>query len=157
MVDWIARLRHRRQQRMINRAAVQVVSEGQGVAARTWPLTPAIKPDKLGEIRVEAQAWLAANIAVAASPYGWSECSVLVALACSDNGQRRLLWKRVLPPFPKAEREQALVQADDQLAALPLAAFPAATQLELYLLDMGAVLRDAFATLDVEALEKKGG
>ena len=83
MVDWIARLRHRRRQRTINQTALQVVSEGQGVAARTWPLPPAITPPKLGAIRAEAHAWLAANIAVAASPYGWSECSVLVALACS--------------------------------------------------------------------------
>src|SRR3712207_5711453 len=157
MVDWIARLRQRRRQRTLHRAALQVVSEGQGVVARTWPLTPALTSDELAAIQRDALAWLVEQIAVAASPYGWSQCSILVGLARSDGTRRTTLWKATLPAFTKAERAAGLAAAQAQLAALPLSAYPTATQLEVYLLDMGAVLRGAFATLDAEAHEKKGG
>jgi hypothetical protein len=110
----------------VDAAAVQVLADGQGVAAWTWPLTPALTADELAAIQREAHTWLVANIAAAASPYGWSDCSVLVALAGYDGRQRSLLWQRTLPPFPKAQRDQALAQADTQRAALPLAAFPMA-------------------------------
>ncbi len=154
MVEWIGRLRHRRRQRMINRAALQVVADGHGVAARTWLLTPAPTSDELAAIQRDALAWLVEQIAVAASPYGWSQCSILVGLARSDGTRRTTLWKATLPAFTKAERAAGLAAAQAQLAALPLNAYPTATQLEVYLLDMGAVLREAFVTLDAQALEK---
>ena len=157
MVHGIAQLWHRRRQRTINRAALQVVAEGQGVAARTWTLPPMLTPAELAAMQDEACAWLAEQIAVAASPYGWSQCAILVGLARSDGPQRTPLWKVTLPAFTKAERAGGLAAAQAQLAALPLSAYPTATQLEVYLRDMGTVLRGAFATLDAEALEKKGG
>ena len=157
MAHWIARWQHRRQQRKVDRAALQVVGQGQGAAARTWPVHPALTTEARAVIQQEALAWLTENSAVAVTPYGWSDCTIFMALARVHARQRTPLWKATLPSFRKTEREPALAQAAAQLASVPFADYPTATQLEVYLLDMGTVLRESFARIADESVEKKGG
>src|SRR3712207_1203801 len=92
MAHWIARWRQRWWQRALIRAAVQVVADGHGLTLRTWLLTAPLTPDGQAALRREVAAWLEAQIAVAASPYGWSQCTIVLNLVQLADRRRSMLW-----------------------------------------------------------------
>src|SRR5437016_3408810 len=115
------------------KAALQVVQQGQGYAVRTWrlpdgPAWPTVAP--------EIRAWLAQQITGTATPYGFSRYYVLIGLVAIDESQtqRTPLWKILLEPFARAETTLGLDIAYEQLRSLPVAYHPSATHVEVYLI-----------------------
>ncbi len=143
MFHWAQRLQHRLRWRKVTTAALTVVQAGEGFAVHTWPISDSEPPELHTQRLNEAVRWLREQLGVAATPYGWSNCSVLLALAQVEQNRRTLLWKAVLPSFPKAEGEQGLAAAEAALVTVPMAMHPTTTQLEVYLMDLGGILKRA--------------
>ena len=143
MLQWTERVQQWLRWRKMDDESTRCGTGGQGVGVRTWPLTLPLAPAAEQVIRAEVGAWLVEQLAGAASPYGWSRCTIIIGLARQDGTVRTPLWKTLLPGWSKAQLEQCTAAVDAQLAALPLADHPTATQLEVYLMDMGTILREA--------------
>jgi len=143
MWQWTERVQQWFRWRHMDQKALAVVQRGQGVGVRTWPLTIPLAPAAQQAIRAEVRMWLTEQLAAAASPYGWSRCTIIIGLARKDGTVRTPLWKTLLPGWSKEQMEPCRAAVDEQLAALPLVDHPTATQLEVYLMDMGTILREA--------------
>ncbi len=148
MIEWVQRARYRWRWRKVAPAAVAVVQQGSGFVARTWPVPLTAASEGWAELLPDVLPWLTGQTAQLATPYGWSQASIMLALVHRPVAKRTLLWKAKLPLFERSEREKALTSAGTQLSAVPFADYPTATHLEVYLLDMGRILRHAFESIE---------
>ena len=116
-----------------------------------------MEDDELARITTEALAWLNDQVAYVATPYGWSQCRVLLALVDGRAAQRSLLWRDKVPAFSVPEREDGLERVRERLALVPWSSHATATTLEVYLLDVGRILRIAVPDPTPELSRANGG
>ena len=143
--QWFDRVGRWWRWRGMNRKMLGVIEGGQGVGAKVWPILQPLERGSLEQIRQEARDFLDAMVSASATPYGYNRCSVFFGLAEQHGDQRTPLWKTTLPSFSKDEREQSLAAVDAALAALPLTDYPTANQLEVYMMDVGFLFREAIS------------
>jgi|GEM_PF-2650299 len=140
-------LNHRRRRiRRWTKAATAVVKDRHGYAANAWPLSQPSTPQDLAQLATDVQAWLSTQIIDIATPYGFSQCWILLALR--REGEHRQLWYENLRAFSRQETQAALQDAQQHLLSLPLADYPTATRLEVYLISLGDIFKRAADTLE---------
>jgi len=129
----------------LKRATIAVVNDKQGYAARSWPL-PATD-DERHQLIQDIRAWLAVQITGTATPYGQSGYYIGLALASTGATGREALWSDLGARFNRLDVEQGLTAAEHRLEVLPVADHPTATEIEVYLLSLGDILKQSYTKL----------
>jgi len=144
----LQQIRQRWHDYRLTRAATKVVTAGEGYAARTWPV-PGRNAD-WPEVHTTITDWLALQLSGTATPYGFSRYRIGLGLAALHGDQRTPLWSELLPAFTRSETSQGLAALGDRLHTLPLAEYPTATHVEVYVLSLGDILKQSYERLGYE-------
>jgi len=129
----------------LKRATIAVVNAKQGYAARTWPL-PATDAERL-QLAEQIRDWLALQITGTATPYGYSEYNIGLALAVGVNEQRQALWYELQPGFKRLQTQDGIDAAYQRLLTAPFVDHPTATHIEAYLLSWGDIFKQAYTNM----------
>ena len=146
--SWLKRLQQRLRARAGDQPALPEVRHPEGFVMRALRLPTTSNAAPQRALVSAATTWLSQRIARIATPDGDFRCRVMLTLITRAGGERRLLWCARLPAFSLDEQQQGLAAAYAQLTCLPLAAYPRASHLEVYLLEAGARLEQALAAMD---------
>jgi hypothetical protein len=133
---WLAGVQRWYAKQKLRQATIAAAIAGAGGSLTSWPISMS-----LDEVAPAAQQWLASTLATLRTPRGIDTCGLALKLVQqSATGRWRKLHIVELPCFARHTPQETYQLLDQEIRALPLAAYPDATHIELHLVSIGDIV-----------------